>query len=170
MKARMGSCLDVDINHISKIFPRTTALDFVNCMNRILNLRVAACNAAGIWEQMGVKLATVVLHNSPPPSLLRHNHHSVYPPFTPYPSPSSPLQSKGENPRAADVQKLLLFNQGFLHILIYIYAHLDRIRRNGDWFVLQHIGLLATIRQKLAIKNCFGREEREGGRGVAAHE
>ena len=170
MKARMGSCLDVDINHISKIFPRTTALDFVNCMNRILNLRVAACNAAGIWEQMGVKLATVVLHNSPPPGLLPITIIQFTPHLLPIPLPALHCSQRERTPRAADVQKLLLFNQGFLHILIYIYAHLDRIRRNGDWFVLQHIGLLATIRQKLAIKNCFGREEREGGRGVAAHE
>ena len=98
MKARMGSCLDVDINHISKIFPRTTALDFVNCMNRILNLRVAACNATGIWEQMGVKLATVVLHNSPPPGLLPITIIQFTPHLLPIPLPALHCSQRERTP------------------------------------------------------------------------
>ena len=124
MKARTGSCLDVDINHISKIFPRTTALDFVNCMNRILNLRVAACNATGIWEQMGVKLATVVLHNSPPPGLLPITIIQFTPHLLPIPLSARHCSQKGETPPTLQIFSsglsfTLLFNQGFLHISLH---------------------------------------------------
>ena len=125
MKARIGSCLDVDKKHIIQKLPNKC---FEFCMN--LNSDKTAVVISG---QMGAKLATVVLHippSLPPPPGPPITIIQFTPHLLPIPLLARHCSQKGETPPrcrcrqdffVARLSITLLFYQGFLHIsTIYI--------------------------------------------------